>query len=88
VSNADHKSPRYVAFSKHLSPPPFYAYIVSSIPYSRTPSAYVPPAREQASHPNKTTCKITAHCNFILIILVANVSQKILHQMIVLIPWL
>jgi hypothetical protein len=44
VRSTDHKVPRYAVFSTRLLPSPSYAQISSSAPYSRKPSAYIPPS--------------------------------------------
>jgi hypothetical protein len=48
VSSTDHKAPRYVVFSTPLLPRPSLAQISSTAPYSRTPSADVPPLMWQS----------------------------------------
>src|SRR5215469_3245722 len=44
VSSKDPQAPHYVIFSIPLLPRPSWAQILSSTPYSQTPSAYYPPS--------------------------------------------
>ena len=44
MRSTEHKAPCYVFFSTPLLPHPCWAQISSSAPYSRKPSAYIPPS--------------------------------------------
>ena len=44
MSNTEREAPRSVFFSAHLLPRSYLAKIFSSAPYSRKPSAYIPPS--------------------------------------------
>ena len=56
VRSTEHKAPYYVVFSTPLLPCPSYAQTSSSAPFSRKPSAYVPPSMSATkfhTHTNK-----------------------------------
>ena len=59
VSSTNRKAPRYVVFSTPVLSRPSQAQILTSTPYSQTPSAYVHPSvSDQVSHPYRTTGNI------------------------------
>jgi len=59
LSPTDLEAPHCAVFSIPLLPAPSQAQIFSSAPYSKTPSAYIPPSKkDQVSNPYKTTGKI------------------------------
>ena len=55
VRSTNHSAPHYIASSTPLLPHPSYAQVFSSVPYSQTPSACIPPSMSATKFHTHTT---------------------------------